>query len=516
MTGNYDEETLKELREGDDFCEYYTLLNVDKAADLDEIKKSYRRLCRIYHPDRYQDESKQKSATEFFRRIQEAYKVLSDPRKRSIYDKRGRVGLSDDMALIERTSLPSELLEEYEKLRELWEERSYIQDSHPRGDFRMHVDATPLIDGRNWYKDGQGLVTLEKFQLEQSVDARITKSAFSQITGLLSVQRLPQHVFGGIQVSLRQLYSNQNWVKVSALINNRPVIGLDGYHTINENMYVTGQSSFALTNRGNIRFGANVGITRRLTNTTTGTISIRELGNVTVVKVVHNVSATTNLIGSVSVSKDSSFVKGLIQYRPFSQYLLKAGVQGGTTGLSVLYGIEHEVAKLTTIGGVVLVGPNQGVVLKLKLTRALMNFGIRIRLSDYIGVAAIFYATTIPLVLYGCIKVLAIAPLLRKERMQEIREKKSERAKEILKRKKMAEAAIELMQETVERIINTEQARHGLLIVEGWYGKLIDHESDDGLLEPKVIDVRIPLQCLVVDSKLILREANKANIPGFF
>ena len=505
------EEVLRELADTED---YYTLLNVGKTADQDEIRRAYHRLCRLYHPDRYQDEKKQNTATEFFRRIQEAYKVLSDPRTRAIYDKRGHVGLEEDMAVIERTTLPSELLEEYEKLRELWEERSYIQNCNPAGEFKMEVDATSLVDGTEYFGQSPGM-SVERYYVQQSVDAAITKSTVGQVAGVLSAQSY-QNMVGGIQFSLRRMYAHQNWFRVSAFMGSRPNLGLSGYHVLGEGMYVTGHSSVSFVG-SLLRFGASVSIHRRLSDSTTGTLTIQDLGRVTSVKLTNQVSPTTNVLGEVSIGAESSHLKSVVNYQPVPNYVLKAGIKAGTEGVNVLYGIEHLVTKMTSVGSTVLVGPTHGVTLKLKLQRASMSYQVRIKLSDFVGVAAIFYATSLPLVVYGCIKVLAIAPLLRNEWLKEIKEKKLERAKEVLEKKKTAEAAVELMQETVERVISIEQARHGLLIVEAWYGKLFDQQSDaDALEEPKVIDVRIPLQCLVADSKLILHEATKANIPGIY
>lgn len=504
-------EVLRELNETED---YYTLLNVAKTADQDDIRRAYHRLCRLYHPDRYQDEKKQNTATEFFRRIQEAYKVLSDPRTRAIYDKRGLVGLEEDMAVIERTTLPSELLDEYEKLRELWEERSYIQNCNPAGQFKMEVDATSLVDGADYFDQGYG-VSVEKYYVQQSVDAAITKSSVGQVAGVISAQSF-LNLVGGIQLSLRQMYFRQNWFRVSAFMGSRPNLGLSGYHVLGEGTYITGHSSVSLVG-SSLHIGASASLNRRLTDSTTGTLTIQDLGRATSVKVTHQLSPTTNALGEVSIGAESSHLKGVMNYQPVPNYVLKAGVKVGTDGLNVLYGIEHLVTKMTSIGSTVLVGPSQGVALKLKFQRASMSYQVRIRLSDFVGVAAIFYATSLPLVVYGCIKALAIAPLLRNEWLKEVQEKKLERAKEVQEKRKTAEAAVELMQETVQRVISIEQAKHGLLIIEAWYGKLFDHQSDgDTLQEPKVIDVRIPLQCLVADSKLILHETSKANIPGIY
>lgn len=100
--------------------------------------------------------------------------------------------------------------------------------------------------------------------------------------------------------------------------------------------------------------------------------------------------------------------------------------------------------------------------------------------------------------------------------LKEIEDKREEKIRELLERKAEAEAAINLMQETFQRILEVERAKQGLIVVEAWYGKLFDLQADEQPLQPKVVDVSVPLQCMVVDSKLILHEKTKANIPGFY
>lgn len=55
----------------------------------------------------------------------------------------------------------------------------------------------------------------------------------------------------------------------------------------------------------------------------------------------------------------------------------------------------------------------------------------------------------------------------------------------------------------------------GLIILNAWYGKFVSDISQKQE-KAKVIDVTVPLQCLVKDSKLILTEASKAGLPGFY
>jgi molecular chaperone DnaJ len=66
--------------------DYYKILGVPRKARADEIKKAYRRLARRHHPDVNQGN---KEAEEQFKQISEAFDVLSDPKKREIYDRYG-------------------------------------------------------------------------------------------------------------------------------------------------------------------------------------------------------------------------------------------------------------------------------------------------------------------------------------------------------------------------------------------------------------------------------------------
>ncbi|XP_063981664.1 dnaJ protein homolog 1-like isoform X2 [Diachasmimorpha longicaudata] len=80
------EEISKASKMGTD---YYKTLSIAKGASDDEIKKAYRKLALKYHPDK----NKSPGAEEKFKEIAEAYEVLSDAKKREVYDKYGEEGL---------------------------------------------------------------------------------------------------------------------------------------------------------------------------------------------------------------------------------------------------------------------------------------------------------------------------------------------------------------------------------------------------------------------------------------
>lgn len=71
--------------------DYYEVLEVDKTATLDVIKKAYRKKAIQYHPDKNPGD---KEAEEKFKEAAEAYDVLSNPDKRARYDQFGHAGMS--------------------------------------------------------------------------------------------------------------------------------------------------------------------------------------------------------------------------------------------------------------------------------------------------------------------------------------------------------------------------------------------------------------------------------------
>ncbi len=70
--------------------DYYDILNVERNASGDDIKRAYRRLAMKYHPDRNPDDTEAESR---FKECAEAYEVLADQERRAIYDRHGHQGL---------------------------------------------------------------------------------------------------------------------------------------------------------------------------------------------------------------------------------------------------------------------------------------------------------------------------------------------------------------------------------------------------------------------------------------
>uniref|UniRef100_A0A182MMY3 J domain-containing protein n=1 Tax=Anopheles culicifacies TaxID=139723 RepID=A0A182MMY3_9DIPT len=159
------------------------------------------------------------------------------------------------------------------------------------------------------------------------------------------------------------------------------------------------------------------------------------------------------------------------------------------------------------------------------IIRSTQTYLFPIHLSEEIIPAAIFYATVTPLLTYFVLKKMLFDPMNEATKQKNIERVKETNSARMAEKRKEAESAISLMGALFERIRKEEIKCEGLIIVSALYGKFSDienaslEEADDmGFVQqnPLVIDVRIPLQCLVKDSQLTLYSSSKSELPGFY
>lgn len=86
------EDPISQFFPGQDSVDLYTVLSLTDEAKLEDIKKSYRRLALMYHPDKHasSSESAKADASTKFQQIGFAYAVLSDEKRRQRYDRTGK------------------------------------------------------------------------------------------------------------------------------------------------------------------------------------------------------------------------------------------------------------------------------------------------------------------------------------------------------------------------------------------------------------------------------------------
>lgn len=142
-------------------------------------------------------------------------------------------------------------------------------------------------------------------------------------------------------------------------------------------------------------------------------------------------------------------------------------------------------------------------------------------LNDEVLPSAIFYGTVAPVILFSCLKKFVIDPYLEHERQQELEKMRTANSQHLKEKRRQAQSVINLWRETYARILSSETESKGLVVLFALYGRasLVDQlsmtTSEDQLhLDPHVavIDVKIPIQCHVRDSRLFLPAVSKVGM----
>ncbi|KAG7472209.1 hypothetical protein MATL_G00106520 [Megalops atlanticus] len=469
--------------------DYYSLLNVRREATQEELKSSYRRLCMLYHPDKHRDPELKRQAEQLFNLVHQAYEVLSDPQSRAIYDIYGKRGLEiEGWEVVERKRTPAEIREEFERLQREREERRLQQRTNPKGTISVGVDATDLFDHyEEDYEDmpGGGFphIEINRMHISQSIEAPLTTSDTAVLSGSLSTHN--GNGGGNITLALRRITSAKGWgeVEFGAGDTHGPLFGLKIFRNLTQRCFLTAQCGMQFSSRG-VRPGVTTVLARHLDKNTMGYLQWRWGTQSSMNTSIVRDTKSSHFTFAVQLGIPHSFLMMSYQYKfqDEDQTKIKGSVKAGFFGTVVEYGAERKISQHSVLGATVSIGVPQGVSLKIKLNRASQTYFFPIHLTE-----------------------------------QNMTWRNSGRAapQKPRGRSKEAESAVLLMQESVRRIIEAEESRLGLIILNAWYGKFVTDNSRKHE-RAKVIDVTVPLQCLVKDSKLILTEATKSGLPGFY
>uniref|UniRef100_H3B798 DnaJ homolog subfamily C member 11 n=1 Tax=Latimeria chalumnae TaxID=7897 RepID=H3B798_LATCH len=513
------------LQEEADNGDYYSLLNVRREATQEELKAAYRRLCMLYHPDKHRDPELKKQAEQLFNLVHQAYEVLSDPQSRAIYDIYGKRGLDmEGWEVVERKRTPVEIREEFERLQREREERRLQQRTNPKGTISVGIDATDLFDRYDEeYEDVPGSslpqIEINKMHISQSIEAPLTASDTAVMSGSLSTQN--GNGGGSISFALRRVTSTKGWGEAHKIVlgpadREGPDTCTIMLRAWRQSSFITTHCAMQFSSRG-IQPGLTTVVARHLDKNTMGYLQwrwgIQSAMNTSVVRDTKFSHFTLAL--QLGIPHSFMMVSYQYKFQDEDQTRVKGSIKTGFFGTVVEYGAERKISRHSILGATVSVGLPQGVSLKIKLNRASQTYFFPIHLTDQLLPSAVFYATVGPLVIYFAMQKLLINPYLRAQKEKDLEKQRESSASDVAQKKQEAEAAIRLMQESVRRIIEAEESRLGLIIVNAWYGKFVTDNSRRNE-RAKVIDVTVPLQCLVKDSKLILTEASKAGLPGFY
>lgn len=568
--------------------EYYNFLHVSRNATAEEITAAYKKLSRLYHPDKHLDDEKKQKALVMFAKLKNSYEVLNDPHKRAIYDCLGKEGLQvQGWEIVQRTKTPQEIREEYERLAKARAERRLQQRTNPTSKLQMTINATDLFE-RYLYDEGlndyieSSIPTLEvsEISFDQTIEVPITNADNVTLSGHVSTRDGTGS--GAVGCSLRRITSDTAWQEISASFGQGPRFKADAYRKLSTHSFVNMSGSLQFKSMG-ITPAFNISLGNHLSKNTVGYLTYstnwrvseyndayeldQEQSGMSTMLVrntekfhfsvslqfgipyTYFMASVTRKFDSESNTEDSEDTSNENPKRPVK---LRGSIKVGTFGAMMEYGIERRLTPHSNLAATMVVGIPFGVTLKIKFTRASQTYIFPIHLADEILMQPIFYGTVTPLLTWFTIQKLIIDPYKRKRKETEKQKLKETNLLRVAESRKDAIASIDLMLERYSRIRTEEVSRNGLIILAAVYGKIVDDITGNSLLEiddilpstlnepneinlekeesqdtnkyiplnlsgySELVDVTVPVQCLVESGRLTFFDGSKADLAGFY
>jgi len=522
---------------------FYGFLNIPRTASQEEITAAYKRLARLYHPDKHQDPVKRAQADQLFGKLKRAYEVLSDPHRRAIYDCLGEKGIEEQgWEVVPRTKTPQEIREEYEALARVREERRLQQKTNPTSKVEMTINATDLFDRYLYDSEYDDLIEgdlphfeVSKMSLSQSIQAPLTPSDTATLSGNISTSNGTGS--GALNCGLRRVASDSASYEGEVGVGNGLNFGAKMFRKLSERNFVNMSGSLQFSRKGikpgfECSLGSHldkhtVGYLRYSTNfrlkETEDSLFLEEEDSGMCTMVVRN---TERYQFTATMQFGIPYTYAMLAYTrkiPEKKRKFRGALKVGTFGAIMEYGVEEKITEHSSLGATMVVG-TMGVICKIKLTRASQTYLFPFQLSDEVMMQPIFYGTVAPLLAWLTVKKLVLDPLEVK-RKEEAREKQRQSMKEkVAAARQEAESSLSLMDERFRRGITEEEAKNGLVIKICLYGLLAtesggmiaDVTSWDSPTEEidMVTNITKPVQCSVEHSRLVLWEGPKSSLPG--
>jgi len=525
--------------------EYYCFLNIPRDASTTDITAAYKRLARLYHPDKHQDAVKRAEAELLFTKLKTCYEVLIDPQRRAIYDCLGKDGLKEQgWAMVARTKTPREIREEYENLARLREEERLQQRTNPVSKFQLTVNATDLFDRYMYDSEYDDLIPSElptfeisKLKIDTSIKAPLTNTDSASLSGSLSTSNGRGE--GNFTCGYKRINTESSWQEGTVSLGNGLNLGTRFYRKLAERLFINMSGSIQFANAG-LKPGLSASLETNLDRHTVGyltysaNLSLLETENTFALEEEQSGMETMIVRSTGSYSLTGSVQLGI----PYTYALLscskkfndnkntlRAVLKAGTFGAVLEYGVDEIITSHSVLGATMAVGFPFGVTVRIKLRRATQTYLFPFHLSDDIILQPIFYGTFVPLLAWFTVKKLILEPHeARSKEKERVRRMEANKDK-IAEAKREALASCNLMTERYRRIMREEEEKSGLLIVCALYGLLA---NDKGNLKKELkniddkevnstdsyVNISMPLQCTVEDSRLILWEGSKGNLPG--
>ncbi|XP_028093128.1 chaperone protein dnaJ 13-like isoform X2 [Camellia sinensis] len=488
--------------------ELYALLHVSTEASDEEIRKAYRQWAQIYHPDKYQAPEMQEIATENFQRICEAYEILSDEKKRLIYDIYGMEGLTSGLELGPKLNKAEEIKEELERLRRRKEQEKVSAHVQPSGSILANLSFPQFLNGGG---------IMRGMAMSSEVQSEISKQNAIVIGGNLVVN---DNSGGGAATAvLRHQMSSVSSIEFMASAGLRALVGVQTSRHLS--LHSTATTGVAVSLRdGSINLSNSW--TRQLSETSSGNIQLALGPESSIAVGWQKKEEKMSAAGEIKFGT-SSFGASAHYTHHFSakSHGLIAGSVGSTT-LEIEVGGGRKISQFSTVRMLYSVGI-QGIFWRFELHRGGQKLIVPILLSRHLNAVIATGALVIPASIYFPLKTFIVKPYYLKWEKHEVLDNMKRTAAQVREARAAAEKAQQLLQNVANRKKSRQLETGGLVIAKAVYGSQNALKKKDEVGETKdelasqVIDVTLPLNFLVNDSgQLKLHEGvKKSGIMGF-
>lgn len=498
---------MEEETENEDF---YTLLNIAPEATEAEIKTAHKQLCILFHPDKHSSNPELKeSAQTMFSKVQSAYEVLSDPEKRALYDAYGVKGLQTGLDIVKYCTTREEILAECKAQERIRKELEKTAIANAVSFMGARIDARSILE-----PDGFSNMDISEMWLRQSIQTEFSQRDTMLLGGALLVDR--GRGFGSGSTTFRHKLGHGRWWEAEARLGSKQELTMRYQTEVAPGL--DGNASVSVDTGADL--SVNGSLVRNLGHGFRGLLDFSAQQQSQAMK--SGIFFETNHLWASAVVQfalpDSNIE--ITAESPITEDLkIKGGLKIGLVTGSINIGAEKTIVDNDNrIGANLELNMLEGVFVEFQYTRMSQTYSIPVHVADEIIPATVLIAAVAPVLAYFALKQLCIDPYLRREEAREKSEARRRSRRVVERDRSDALAAVQLMKETVGRRIEEEDSVNGLVIMQAFYGQLISNEFDDDDDDdfPRLTEVTVPLQCLVIKSALRLQKSSKAGLPGFY
>eukprot|EP01133_Synstelium_polycarpum_P000427 gene427-508_t len=466
-------------------CRVYNGEGSDYSIIANRLEQfvAYKKLAFTYHPDKQLNEDLKVKSQQKFALISMAKETLTDEKQRAIYDQFGINGLNNSQAIINKYEEVDKLLRAFGQIQQNVKEERVLDYFNGQGYQAVTIAYHPEYN-KFW---------IDKFDSSQTFKINSEYGRFD-ITPAFTKKRYDT-TFSCKMGYTKSLTAGLQFFSALNYTESYPLFVNTGIKTVIRNNVLCQVSTSLL--HGYYPLEGTVTLAKQLTPTMEGKFT----SSVTIMK---DITAAIDITNTVE-NRVFDFHIATANFGAFN-----TSFTGFTTSISRRLSAMLEVHLSLKVS-------QSKYLYVLGIHHKYQSIDIPLPIYAEISPMASLVFFTVPSVVLTCIKLFILNPIMRRKEQKALQEKKDKHASTAKESRARADVDVQLMKPTVEKKKAVEKAKNGLIIQDAVYGVLNEKPNASSGPDdfPPTIDVTVPLQYLVEDSKLELHPNKMSDLLGF-